>query len=333
MIWSRLGFASATVPRPLGRSFATLLLTGALFWPGLLAAQEKTAPKPHGLNWSRLPDLPDKLGVAWPFAGVSEGTLLVAGGANFPNGFPWEGGRKVWHDTVYALSAPDSTWKVAGKLPRPLGYGVSATTPRGIVCAGGGDAERNHRDVFLLQWINGALQTSPLPPLPRTCANGCGAVIGDTLYVAGGEETPGATSALHTFWSLDLADARAQWQELPPWPGPERMLAASSVQADAFFLIGGVSLSADANGKPKRTYLRDGYRFDPKKKTWQRIADLPHPVAAAPSPAPAIGQSHVLLLGGDDGSKAGFEPMKEHQGFAGRVLAYHTITDTWCEMG
>lgn len=310
---------------------AWLLVT--LLWPGLSGAAEDAAPTPHGLNWSRLPDLPVKLGVAAPFAGVSASALLVAGGANFPNGLPWEGGSKVWHDTVYVLTAPDGRWKVAGKLPRPLGYGVSVTTPRGIVCAGGSDAERNHREVFLLQWDHGGLRTTPLPPLPRTCANACGAVIGDTLYVAGGEESPGAASALAAFWALDLAAAQAEWKELPPWPGPGRMLAMSSVQAGAFFIIGGVSLSADEQGKPKRTYLADGYRFDPNRKTWRRIADLPHPVAAAPSPAPAVGQSRIFLLGGDDGGKVGFQPPNEHPGFPGRVLAYHTVTDTWCDMG
>jgi SSS family transporter len=309
------------------------LLCAALACPGTLAAEEQAPGPRNGLSWSRLPDLPDKLGVAWPFAGVSNDALVVAGGANFPNGLPWEGGAKVWHGTVYVLPAPDAEWQTAGKLPRALGYGVSATTPRGIVCAGGSDAERNHREVFLLKWVNGAVETSPLAPLPRTCANACGALIGDTLYVAGGEETPGATTALKTFWALDLADPRAQWRELPPWPGPERMLAAGAVQSGAFFLIGGVSLAAGDDGKPRRTYLRDGYRFEPKKSTWRRIADLPHPVAAAPSPAPAVGQSHLFLLGGDDGGAVGFTPPQAHPGFSSRALAYHTITDTWCDMG
>ena len=35
------------------------------------------------LQWAQLPPLPDPLGVAAPFAGVSGGALLVAGGANF----------------------------------------------------------------------------------------------------------------------------------------------------------------------------------------------------------------------------------------------------------
>ncbi len=73
------------------------------------------------------------------FAGVSGGALVAAGGANFPDRKPWEGGKKVWYDTVFVLEKPDGQWKVAGKLPRPLGYGVSATWRDRVVCVGGSD--------------------------------------------------------------------------------------------------------------------------------------------------------------------------------------------------
>jgi len=334
----------------IGCGLAALVLIGGCMGAGIPSAQgarpDKTAvdlppavvagpgaERLANLAWTRLPDLPDSLGVAGPFAGISGGALVVAGGANFPNGFPWEGGRKVWHDAVYVLPDPAEPWRSVGRLPRALAYGVSATTPRGVVCAGGGDADRNYDSVFLLKWAGDGVQVQNLPNLPRPCANACGDVMGERLYLAGGEETTGATSALRTFWSLDLADARAQWKELPAWPGPGRTLATGAVQAKSFFLVGGVSLAPGSDGKPVRTYLADGYRFDPKKGTWQRIADLPHPVAAAPTPAPVAGQSHFLILGGDDGTKYGLQPGSEHPGFARRILAYHTITDTWCEMG
>lgn len=53
--------------------------------------------------------------MAGPFVGTHNGALLVAGGANFPGKLPWEGGTKVWHDTIFALEKTDSAWKVAGK--------------------------------------------------------------------------------------------------------------------------------------------------------------------------------------------------------------------------
>jgi SSS family transporter len=53
---------------------------------------------------------------------------------------------------------------------------------------------------------------------------------------------------------------------------------------------------------------------------------------AAPAPALALGSSHLLFLGGDDGVRPVAGPAA-HEGFPRDVLAYHTITDTWCRRG
>src|SRR6186997_1541286 len=90
-----------------------------------------------------LPPVPDAIGYAGAFAGVIGEQLLAGGGANFPDGvMPWNGGKKVWHDTLYLLdlSAPQTGWKIIGHLPKPNGYGISLTTAEGVVLIGGGDA-------------------------------------------------------------------------------------------------------------------------------------------------------------------------------------------------
>ena len=285
-----------------------------------------------GLFAAALPSLPDPVGVAGPFAGVSGGALLVAGGANFPAGMPWEGGRKVWHDAVYALASPTGAWDRAGALPAPRAYGVSITTERGVLCVGGSDSARHHPDAFLLNWDGARLAVRRLPPLPVPLANACGAAAGAVVYVAGGETAPGAVEASSGFWSLDLDAPAAGWRPLPSWPGPARTLAAAGAQAGVFHLAGGVSLRAGPDGSPVRTYLRDAYRYEPRTG-WRRLADLPHPAAAGPAPMPAVGPSHLLLLGCDDGAHYGFDPPSAHPGFNGAILAYHTITDTWTTFG
>ena len=77
-----------------------------------------------------------------------------------------------------------------------------------------------------------------------------------------------------------------------------------------------------------RTYLKDAYRFTPGSG-WQRVADMPNPVVAAPTPAPATSPTQFLVIGGDDGSLAGFEPKSKHPGFPKRVLCYDTKHDRW----
>ena len=288
--------------------------------------------QPQALKWEKLPPLPDTVGLAGPFAGVSSGALIVAGGANFPEAMPWAGGQKVWHDSIFVLPQADGKWLSGFRLPRPAAYGVSLTTSEGVLCAGGSDAREHFREVFLLNWVSGEIKIKSLPPLPRPIANGCGALLGRTVYLAGGIEAPDATNALNIFWTLDLSEAQPRWRELEPWPGPPRMLAVAAAVDGAFFLVSGVDLSGDAEGKPVRRYLKDAYRFRPGWG-WERIADLPRPAVAAPSPAPVLSESVFLVLGGDDGSRVGFQPPEEHPGFPRTILTYHIKTDAWKPFG
>jgi N-acetylneuraminic acid mutarotase len=123
------------------------------------------------ISWKQLPDIPDRTGFAAPFAGVSGDALIVAGGANFPDAMPWDGGKKVWYDSVFVLEQPHGEWKKVSKLPGPLGYGVSFTTANGVLCAGGSDATQHHSEVFSLSWIENELRIKSLPSLPKPMAN------------------------------------------------------------------------------------------------------------------------------------------------------------------
>lgn len=276
--------------------------------------------------WEQLPPIPDPEGFASPFAGVSGGALLVAGGANIP-GEKWkEPFVKVWHDRVFLLEEA-GPWREAGKLPRPLGYGVSITADDSVLCLGGSDAQQHFADCFRLHWRSGALSTSQLPPLPRPCANACGALAGRTVYLAGGLETPEDVSALHTFWALDLDSPQSGWKELDPWPGPERMLAVAGAHEGSFYLFSGAKLSAGAKGKPVREYLRDAWRYTPGHG-WKRLPDLPRPAVAAASPAPVI-NSQLAILSGDDGANVTFQPIQDHPGFPKNGLLFDPATEQW----
>jgi len=323
----------------------------------LLAACTAAPDNAHGddlqvLDWKPLPSLPDAHGFAGAFAGVSGNALIVAGGANFPGGRPWDGAEKIWHDDIFVLAAGKgketrAKWRTGFKLPRPLAYGVSITTDEGVVCLGGGDARRHYADVFLLKWAGSRIEIENLPPMPERAAFFCGAMLDRTIYVAGGQDWPKTyhpwgmrpklPAVMKTFWALDLSKPRGQlrWRELEPWPGRARMLSVAGVQADAFFLLGGVAFKQNKEGENERVYLTDCYRYDPKKAEWTRIADMPRAAAAAPSPAAPLGQSHLGVVGGDDGRYAGrSEQLKDaHPGFPADVLLYHTITDTWVATG
>jgi N-acetylneuraminate epimerase len=279
-------------------------------------------------EWKQLPPLPDPLGVAAPFAGVSGDALIVAGGANFPDKMPWEGGKKVWHDRVWVLDAPDGRWRDVGRLPRPLAYGVSLRATDAVMCVGGSDSERHYADAFRLSWKDGVLAVTPLPKLPVPLATAAGAVVDATAYVACGATEPGEKSASNRAFALDAG--AAAWRELPPLPAEPRILPVAAGVVDDFYVFGGAAIEMK-DGKPVRRYLRDAWRYHPKNG-WHRLPDMPKPAAAAPSPAmERWGRIHIIA--GDDGSLAGFQPIEKHPGFPATILAYDIPSNTWHEAG
>lgn len=288
-------------------------------------------------TWTQGTAIPDAEGFAGAYAGVSGNALLIAGGTNFPgNKRPWNNGTKTWYDKVFALENPTGSWKEVGKLARPLGYGISLSWKNSVVCLGGGDAESNYNDAFILRYSSGKVETEQLPAMPSSLINGCGALINDVIYVMGGIQTP--TDSTHdNFWSLDLskpASARA-WQVLPSLPGHSRMLAVAGAMDGNVYIFGGIRLVKSAKDSTlSRSYLNDCWKYTPGKG-WKKIADLPYALGAAPSPAYNAGQSHLVLFGGDDGSNASkvSELKDAHPGFRNEILAYNTITNAWSTMG
>jgi len=274
-------------------------------------------------SWGQARPLPDADGLAGSFAGVSGGALLLAGGTNFPgNQRPWTGGAKTWYDKIYVLETPGGSWKEAGRLPRPLGYGISITGAGGLICLGGGDAQREYTDAFILQYQAGGISTISLPPLPAPLVNGCGVLLQDRIFVL----APGGA-----FWSLDLSASLQKWEILPAMPGPSRILAAAGAGENEVYIFGGVHLKDSAG---TREYLKDCWKYRPGKG-WVRVADLPHPLAAAPAPAYQGGQNHLVLFGGDDGSRAALTATlrDDHPGFSSGIVAFNTITGAWSMVG
>ena len=64
---------------------------------GTLAASEPESI----IHWGELAPIPNKVGLAGMFAGMHENQLIAAGGANFPDAPPWQGGTKIWHDEIF----------------------------------------------------------------------------------------------------------------------------------------------------------------------------------------------------------------------------------------
>lgn len=332
-------------------SVSTLLVVGCTLAMHRSAAEPPSPPS--SLAWSTLAPLPDPLGVAGAFAGVAggmdddngaSGALVVAGGANFPDRPPWEGGTKTWHATVHVLPAPDAAWLAAAPLPRPLGYGVTASHGGRVWCVGGGDATEHVRSTMAIAWDAAArtvrIEPDALPPLPRAMSLGGGVLVGNRLYVAGGLDAPSATEALGMFCSIDLAEppAERRWREHPTWPGPPRILPTLGTVAGRVYLVSGAALVPDAaagGAAVTRRFLTDAHAFDPGTDTWRSIASCPVPLVAAPGPAIPLDRARLVFLPGDDGEL--FFRQKElagrHPGFPRQIYLYDTAANVWHRFG
>ncbi|MBI1369542.1 MAG: sodium/solute symporter [Planctomycetes bacterium] len=310
-----------------------------------LCGPARGAEESKMMAWSPLPDLPDKLGVAGPFVGVHHDALIVAGGANFPTaagGDLWQA-DKVWHDEAYVLVRDGKdgyTWLTGFKLDRPVAYGACVSTERGVVCMGGNDAKGVFSRCFLLKWDadTRTLTQSPLPDLPEPCAFGAAARIGDTIYLAGGQNGASLETAMSNFWALHLTkDGADPWEKLPAWPGQSRAFNLTLAQHNGFddciYVMSGRRQKEGVSGVDGMDPLRDVYEFNPKTRAWRKRSDVP--VCVMAGTGAAVGQSHLFVLSGADGSLfAKADELKDaHPGFPKRAWAYHTITDTWIDAG
>lgn len=300
------------------------------------------------IKWEEMTPIPDALGVAGPFAGVSNDFLVVAGGANFPQPV-WET-SKQWVDNIYALDLtadPSSaSWVEVGQLPRPTGYGAAVSTPLGIICFGGNDATTIFDHAFVLTIDRNdsnqpVLTVSDFPKLPSPNAYSQAVLHGNKIFIATGQTGLGLDSTHNQFWSLDFSSVldadepdftSLNWEVLPVFPGEPRAFAITTIQHDGFdqniFLVSG----RRAEGE-ETLFLKEHWKYNLRSGEWSRVADIPECVMAGTGFP--MGQSHYLVTGGDTGElffKA--DDLKDdHPGFLKKSWAYNAITDTWSEHG
>ncbi|MHC4325078.1 MAG: sodium:solute symporter family transporter, partial [Planctomycetota bacterium] len=138
-----------------------------------------------------------------------------------------------------------------------------------------------------------------------------------------------------------------------PWPGPSRAFNLTVRQhngkADCIYVISGRAAQSDNSGSSRTRPLTDVYEFnplnyDPQKynsktgeysgkglqaEPWRKRADIPR--CAIAGAGIDVGQSHIFVFGGNDGSS--YFKADDHEAGGAvaseKLLMYHTITNTW----
>ncbi len=330
------------------------------------------------LQWGELPSLQEaptqSIGLGGALIGVHNDALLIAGGSNFPEAPPWEGGGKAWYNEVVVLQKVGDDYSYHEQtfaLPHPIAYATAISLKEGVLCIGGRNADSVMTGVFLMQWEpeQQAVTFQPYPSLPTPLAFMAGAKVGETIYIAGGQQLVAGGNTTHHFFALNLNHLDQGWVPLPPWPGPSRLVATAVGQNDGatncFYLMAGRNVA-----EGQMTSLADVYKYNPATKAWSQQAAIPLPQGHGVIGATGIasGVHHILVFGGADGVmtdrivavgkriKALQDELNaeqdtsmhqqiavalmgekakeailynEHPGFSRKVWAYHTITNTW----
>lgn len=328
-------------------------------------AQQQENPT---LVWERAAYLPDKagqpsLGFAGPINGLHHQVLIVAGGANFPDKMPWEGGKKKYYDSVYVLEKKGDSYawntKVQSKLPEPIAYCGVTSTPKGIVYVGGENEKGLSNKAYLLQWnkeTNEVVCTA-LPNFPKPITNIGLASYDHMIYAVGGDET---TTTSNQVFCLDLKAEQPQWTALEDFPFAVANAAVAiqdTQEGPCLFVIGGRTKSSTGISDWHATV----YAMSLNKKAWKAVAALTNgqtPLHFAAGSVVPINHTELLLLGGDTGEvfhkietylsqiahshsetdKAKWIQEKnllntQHAGFNKSMLCFNTLTYSWKKIG
>jgi SSS family solute:Na+ symporter len=320
---------------------------------GIISAQNPSMP--YSLSWSELPSLPpvggqpDAYGVAGPYAGIHNDALIIAGGSNFPE--PRWDTSKEFHNAIWVLSKKGKDkyeWINGGILPFKAGYGACISTASGVLCMGGCDNQKVFSDVFLLSFdkTTKKVKYTSLTSLPAPCCNTYAAVIGKTVYIAGGQSGLDLSSAMTNFWRADISGLKngvVDWELMPAWPGPPRAFNLVAAQKNGKSTCVYVFSGRHIPGKSKVENLQDVYEFNPDKykqitqgksteSPWRRMNDVPRCVMAGT--AASVGSRFISVFGGADVDVNIPDSLKRIQPLFKKVtFVFDTYSNNWIQTG
>ena len=282
-------------------------------------------------------------GTAGAFIGRVGEAVVVAGGSDFEDARPWEGGSKSYYDRIWAVTEVGDSLSCREvkdvRLPQPLGNGCVAGDGRTMYCIGGLNANGRYSDIFTISGSPSDLRVKPFCALPEGFVPNAAEYHKGYIYIIGTKD--GANCLLR------LNVGSRQFKELAPCPG--RTVAEGSCfvyqhngKEEALYLIGG------RNAGPDGIFIESNvWEYLPTHDTWNMKApfkDGGRPLSLMYSAAVRYGSAHILVFGGDDGvefclrdsiarTDSDPESLKAafigHKGFSDKIFAYHAITDTW----
>lgn len=293
------------------------------------------------------------VGYAGAVTGVHQNHLLFAGGANFPEAMPWQGGKKIYHSEVFVYKQNKGELQLINqntKLPESIAYPAVCTTSDGVLYIGGENETGISDKVWMLKWNakKQGIETIAYPHIPIALTNAAATIINNKVFVAGGETAQDVSSQL---FELDLTNTSAGWKTLAAIPHAVShtvLVGLANAQAQVLYLMGG--RKKNTNGIS--TIYQNVFEYDLNKNIWNEKAPLPYALSAGTGIWYHLDQ--FVLFGGDRATvfsnvekflveiAAETNPDRKqvlinkknhlqatHPGFSNELLLYQANTNQW----
>ena len=234
------------------------------------------------------------MGLSGVVSGLVGDQIIIAGGNNFPEGLPWEGGIKKYYKRVIVYNNQKDTLlnTFTFNLPANVAYAAVAQLKDGIFYAGGENENGPLSSAYLIKKSKSqSFEIIELPSLPIAISNAVAVATENAVYVLGGANKEGISNKV---WKLALNNIKKGWTAQASLPQPTSF-AAAAIANEHIYIIGG--RCKEANGISK--IYKEVYAFDVENNFWEQKASLPETVSAAC--ALAIGNGKILFIGGDKG--------------------------------
>lgn len=295
-------------------------------------------------------------GIAGAFSGNISNIIILAGGSDFPDRKPWEGGEKKYYQDIYILTENNGKYSCklsSTKLPVPLGNGCSASDGKAIFCFGGNNNNGSNKTVYAITSTGVNVKVDSICTLPVNFLPASATYHKGNIYIHG------TRMGKNSFYKFSASTYK--WSELTACPASNPIAEGAAMacqhngKEDAIYLIGG-------RGSTGNSIILSSsvWEYLPQHNTWNKKTDITIDGQTSPlmySGAAQYGSAHIIVLGGDDGKeflhRANLErEIKEchkaetsdslkkelvnafasHSGFSNKIFAYHTITNTWTEL-
>lgn len=261
-----------------------------------------TEPK---ISWAQYGQLPaaegftKSIGISGAYSGFIGDHLVVAGGANFPNGHPFfDEGKKSFYSDVFVFDVSNKQLKLVAQshLPMKAGHGSTLVVGNSLYLVGGKNGEQAFDSIIelTLDSTNDPV-AKVIGQLPFTWSSGGAAWENGSLYLFAGQQDGQVSNQVckYSFISGKCIDSHST----PPVPGLKRADFPSINHHGHFYVFGGLNLAA---GKDNYA-LTDTHAFDFNKASWKALAPITvdeKPFSVAGGGVAALANDQLVLLGG-----------------------------------